>query len=118
DTVLKLLEELGAHTIPMLTVYNKRDLLDEYFIPLNHPYIHIEAFKREDIKRLMMKIEETLKETWEPYDIQINPDQGKTLHRLGRETIVTDRYFNEVLNQYVVIGLIRFVHSLLSFINT
>jgi len=118
DTVLKLLEELGAHTIPMLTVYNKRDLLDEYFIPLNHPYIHIEAFKREDIKRLMMKIEETLKETWEPYDIQINPDQGKTLHRLGRETIVTDRYFNEDLNQYVVNGFIRSDHPMYQLIKS
>src|SRR5690606_22895695 len=48
DTVLQLLEELDAHTIPLLTVYNKKDLIEDSFFPINHPHILISAYDQAD----------------------------------------------------------------------
>ncbi|OZU90239.1 GTPase HflX [Virgibacillus indicus] len=114
DTVIKLLEDLGAHTLPMLTVYNKKDLLKEDLIPINHPYIYISAYEQDDIEQLLKKIESILQEDWESYSLRLNPDQGKTLHRLMRETIVSEKYFNEDTNEYIVKGYIRSDHPLQS----
>lgn len=114
DTVIKLLEDLGAHTLPMLTVYNKKDLLREDLIPINHPYIFISAYEQDDIEQLLKKIESILQEDWESYSLRLNPDQGKTLHRLMRETIVSEKYFNEDTNEYIVKGYIRSDHPLQS----
>src|SRR5699024_14337 len=116
DTVLKLLKELDAHTIPMLTVYNKMDLLEHEYIPLNHPYINIEAFDSKDINRLITKIEDILKETWDSYELCLDPDQGKILNELDQETIVTTNIFDEDLNQYVINGFIRNNHPINSII--
>ena len=116
DTVLKLLKELDAHTIPMLTVYNKMDLLEHEYIPLKHPYINIEAFDSKDINRLITKIEDILKETWDSYELCLDPDQGKILNELDQETIVTTNIFDEDLNQYVINGFIRNNHPINSII--
>src|SRR5690606_9824245 len=43
-TVKEILRELDAHTIPMLTVYNKKDLLQESFFGTEHPHMIISAF--------------------------------------------------------------------------
>lgn len=113
-TVIKLLEELSAHTIPMLTVYNKKDLFTDTFIPIEHPYIAINAFDEDDIESLILKSEETLKKVWDTYHYFLNPDQGKMIHQLEEETIVTKKDFDEQLNQYVINGYIRKDHPLKS----
>lgn len=113
-TVIKLLEELSAHTIPMLTVYNKKDLFTDTFIPIEHPYIAINAFDEDDIESLILKSEETLKKVWDTYHYLLNPDQGKMIHQLEEETIVTKKDFDEQLNQYVINGYIRKDHPLKS----
>src|SRR5699024_12328146 len=71
-TVLKLLKELGADKIPMLTVYNKKDLLDDSFIPMHHPNIIISALDDQDLHSLVVKIESVLKETWNQYIIELD----------------------------------------------
>ncbi|WP_163971301.1 GTPase HflX [Oceanobacillus halotolerans] len=106
-TVMNLLEELDANTIPMLTVYNKRDLLDDSFIPMLHPNIQISAYSEEDIKSLTQKIETVLKSDWEWYSIQIEPNEGKLLHRLDHESIVTERYFDNESECYHVTGYVE-----------
>lgn len=110
ETVIKLLEELGAHTIPMLTVYNKEDLIKDEFIPIDRPYISINAFDHDHIQSLILKIEDILKQEWEQYQFQLNPDEGRMIHRLDRETIVTEKYFNEETNQYIIHGYIQKNH--------
>src|SRR5690625_4486862 len=62
ETVIQLLEELDAYTIPMLTVYNKKDLIKSEFIPIDRPYISMNAFDHEDIYFLIVKIEDILKQ--------------------------------------------------------
>src|SRR5690625_647545 len=113
ETVNDLLEELEAHTIPMLMVYNKKDLIEE-FIPVNIPSITISAFEPNDVKRLIEKIETMLKKEWDWYGIHLNPDEGKTIHNLDQETIVTKKYFDAETNQYKIQGYVRQEHPLKS----
>lgn len=103
-TVHAILEELGAHTIPMLTVYNKKDRIEGPFIPLEHPSIVISAYEQEDLNALLIKIEEQLKALWQHYHVMLRPDQGRALHQLSTHSIVINKYFDELKNMYVVEG--------------
>lgn len=112
DTVGELLKDLEADQLPQLTVYNKMDLVTEQFIPTNHPYVKISAHEADDLQRLLRHIEEILKQTWDFYEININPDQGKFMHNLQRYTIVTQESFDEKNNQYLIAGYIQDDHPM------
>ncbi|WP_164668913.1 GTPase HflX [Virgibacillus doumboii] len=112
QTVMRLLYDLDADTIPMLTVYNKIDLVNDDFIAMNHPNIHISALEPEDMERLLFKIEAVLSDDWEWYKLNIAPDEGKLLNQLEQETIVNERFFSEEENHYVVKGHMRHNHPL------
>ncbi|WP_174613397.1 GTPase HflX [Virgibacillus ihumii] len=112
NTVKSLLKDLEADDIPMLTVYNKKDLLDDDFIGIDHPNILISALEESDITRLLLKVESILKEEWEWYQVQLQPDQGKILNRLQHESIITNQSFIESENEYSVKGFIRPEHPL------
>src|SRR5690625_5669001 len=85
ETVMALLKELDAHTVPILTVYNKMDLVEDEFIPVLHPNITMNAFDETDIQALLLKIEAMLKESWEWYSVYLNPNEGKMIHQLRSE---------------------------------
>ncbi|HEX6593557.1 MAG TPA: GTPase HflX [Bacillota bacterium] len=111
-TVLKQLKVLGADKIPMLTVYNKRDLLQESFIPMHHPNIVMSALNDGDLHKLAVQIEHILRQIWDRYVIELNPNEGKMLHRLTCETIIEDRSFDASTNTYKVYGFMRPEHPL------
>lgn len=106
DTVHSILKDLDAHTIPMLTVYNKSDLLTDHFFPTEHPSLVMSAYDRKDLDTLLVSIEKLLKEEWEHYHIELRPDQGKALHLFSIHTMVIRKYFDEEKNMYVVEGYI------------
>lgn len=112
ETVVKLLEELDAHHIPMLYVYNKKDLLNEQFFPSNHPFLLISANEEEDIQLTLKKMEDILMDEWNPFTVELESNQGKVLNQIEREAIVTENYFDEVNSSYVVKGYIRENHTL------
>lgn len=114
NTVIKLLEELNADTIPMLTIYNKKDLLEHDLIPSNYPYILISAYDRPDIQGLLEKVENDLREQWDGYTLELNPNEGKMLNRLEHETIVNNKYFDDDTNKYIISGYMRQDHPLQS----
>src|SRR5699024_3530277 len=95
QTVLEILRDLDAHTIPTLTIYNKRDKIHKNFVPFNHPHLLMSAYSEEDNNKLKQKIEDILKDLWDEYTVHLNPDEGKVLNELDQETIVTHRAFNE-----------------------
>jgi GTPase len=111
-TVLKLLEELESSTIPMLTVYNKKDLLDKDFIPLNHPYMLMSALNSDDLHSLLLKVEDVLQTEWEHYEIKLEASYGQLLNRFEHETILTEKIFDEETESYEVRGYIRLDHPL------
>ncbi|ADU30667.1 GTPase HflX [Evansella cellulosilytica] len=104
-TVYKLLEELEAEKIPVLTVYNKRDLLHgDFFSYTKSASILISSKEKADLDKLQEKIESVMEEIFSPYIFHVDANEGKWLHRLQRETIQVEQYFDEQSEQYVVRG--------------
>lgn len=107
ETVLQLLKDLKADHLPMLTVYNKKDLLHETFIPNQHPAIVISAFDNDDIQKLLKKIEELLKQEWHKYALTLKQEEMNKLYSLEKGTMITEKYFDEDRNAYVIRGFSR-----------
>lgn len=103
-TVMNLLKELGMDDIPMLTVYNKRDLIQGNFLPDLFPNVLVSARDPEDIPELFNRIMQLMKEILVPYQLEIPADQGKELVQLKNETLVISSEFNETENSYLVKG--------------
>lgn len=104
-TVYNLLKELSAHDIPMLTVYNKRDLINDHFFAYGKgPSILISAHDKKDLDKLLHKIQAVMEKNFSPYIVYLNPDEGKTLSRLKRETIVEEEKFAEETERYIIRG--------------
>lgn len=116
DTVLKLLKELDAHTIPQLTVYNKKDLVTDQFFPMNHPNIFISAYKQADIENIKAEVQNNLKKMWQPYFISMDAGEEGTIQRLRRETIIEKNEFNPETNAYEINGYMRENHPLASIV--
>ena len=114
ETVLTILKELNADAIPILTVYNKRDLLEEGFFPNLHPNIMISAYSEAVRTTLLYKIETVIKEEWEPYFVSLNPNEGKEISQLNMQSIVVNKTYNEKTNQYDIEGYIAPNHPLQS----
>lgn len=112
ETVQKLLHDLDATSIPTLTLYNKKDKMDNDFIPNNRPYIVISAFDKADISRLFEKIELLLESEWDWYSAELEPDEGKLINQLEQETIMKTRKFDEDHDKYKINGYIRQDHPL------
>lgn len=107
-TVMDLLHNLEADNIPMLTVYNKKDMINtDTFIPMQHPYTFISALSEEDCEDLLETIEGVLKDEWEWYSAEIDPADGKILHDIQQQTILTEQKFDPMNNNYIVNGYIR-----------
>ncbi|MDG5789038.1 GTPase HflX [Evansella sp. AB-P1] len=104
-TVQQLLKDLSAEQIPMLTVYNKRDLLTEdFFSYADGPSVLISTIKEDDLDKLKEKIEAVMEETFSPYIVHIPAYEGKWLHRIQKETIQIERQFHEEKEEYVIRG--------------
>lgn len=113
ETVHSILAELDAHTIPMLTVYNKKDLLHAGFIGGTSPNAVISAYHKEDLSELLQKMERLIKEEWEYYVTSLEPDEGKVMHQLDIHSIVEKKEYNQDTNQYDIEGYIASTHPLL-----
>lgn len=111
-TVLKLLDELGAGHLPMLTVYNKKDLLQEDFIPDSYPSLTVSVHDSIDRKRVMHKIEEVLKEEWDEYDVFVPASEGKRLQQFKAYSMVTSINYYEEKDGYALHGYIHPEHPL------
>ncbi|MDY0405799.1 GTPase HflX [Virgibacillus sp. 179-BFC.A HS] len=107
QTVKKLLHELDADTIPVLTVYNKKDLLEEEVISFAHPYIVISAWSDDGIQMLKQKIETELKMLWQPYEIYLPAENGSVIHHLRRKSIIVTNFFDENQEKYLINGYIK-----------
>ena len=112
NTVIELLNELDAQNVPILTVYNKKDLLKRELIPMHYPYIFISAFNEDSLQELVEKIESLLKEEWDNFIIELKPSEGQLLNRLENETIINDKSFDENANRYIIKGYMQTDHPL------
>lgn len=105
-TVHKLLEELEADRIPMLTVYNKKDQIRPDFIPSSKQrHILISARREEDVKRLKADIMAELKKDFlKLYHVRIPVYEGKLISALKSETLVESLEFQKEAELYDITG--------------
>lgn len=105
-TVHKLLEELEADRIPMLTVYNKKDQIRPDFIPSSKQrHILISARHEEDVKRLKADIMAELKKDFlKLYHVRIPAYEGKLISALKSETLVESLEFQKEAELYDITG--------------
>jgi GTPase len=105
QTVNKLLEDLEVHQIPQVTVYNKRDIAHQDFVPnAKNETAFISAFSEEDRKNLLLKIEQTIIGMMEPFHVIVPSDEGKLLAQLKNETILRELSFDEDKQGYICKG--------------
>ncbi|GGP13741.1 GTPase HflX [Oceanobacillus neutriphilus] len=117
ETVRKLLTELDAGHIPVLTVYNKKDQLKaDFFLANQFPNIQISALKEEDLQALLAKIEEVLKEEWDLFDIVLDSSEGDLLYQLQSAALVVKKELLEETNQFHVQGYVRKDHPFHRFV--
>lgn len=112
NTVLELIDDLDMGNIPMLTVYNKKDLIKSEFYPTLFPNIIISAIDHKDQQLLIEKIEETIRGLLEKYHIAIPANRGDVLAQLKTETIITNQEYDEESEKYLVTGLAKDVQWL------
>ncbi|WP_377903308.1 GTPase HflX [Bacillus paralicheniformis] len=108
STVKRLLEELEADDIPVLTVYNKRDRKRPDFIPSSgRGHIMTSAKIDGDLPLFKQAVEDYLKkELLIPYDVRIPASEGRLLSRIKSETMANSTVFDEDREVYEVEGYI------------
>ena len=103
-TVHELVEELEMETIPMVTIYNKSDLIDGEFQPNAYPSLVISAENPTDIERLRGFLGAQMKAEMDHYEEWVEVYEAQKLSQLQQNTLVEILEFNEEKNQYYVKG--------------
>lgn len=103
-TVMKLVKDLEMEDIPMLTVYNKADLLTEPFVPTLFPNCLISANKPSDKEVLTRGIVTFLEETLTKYNLYYSPRDMQYFNQLKEHTLLLSYDYNEETNQYHMVG--------------
>jgi GTP-binding protein HflX len=108
QTVVELLNELDLEKLPVLTVYNKSDQLDnEDFIPTLFPNVLVSAKSPNAKEALTKAVREQLMELLVPYEFFISAAAGHTLSELKRHTLLLSEQFDEDQNAYHVKGFAK-----------
>lgn len=112
-TVAQLMQQLAIVDIPILTVYNKADLIgEEPFVPTLFPNVCISAKSNKGKEALIRAIKQQLMEQFEPYVTAINATDAKQLYEIKRQTLVTSMEFDELKQIYLISGFAPAYHQL------
>lgn len=104
-TVQELLGQLGAGDIPVLTLYNKKDLLRTPFIVPDDALL-IAARDASDRSRILEAIRNDLIRQMVPYSCSVPADSGSLLNEISRETILNEQKFDDMEQVYKVTGFV------------
>lgn len=104
DTVLNLLKNLDMDSIPLFTVYNKRDLVEGSFYPTLFPNVIVSAIDNKDQELLLDKIEDAVQKELEHYSVKVPSNRGDVLAKLNNETIISSEGFLADTQEYLVEG--------------
>lgn len=104
-TVFDLMQQLEIIDIPVLTVYNKADLMkEEDFVPTLFPNVCISAKSSKGKEALIRAIKQQLMEQFEPYMVELADNQASEIYKYKRETIVTSQNYDESKRKYIICG--------------
>lgn len=113
-TVYDVLTSLEADDLPVITVYNKKDIVHPDFVPqAKSPSISLSAYDQRDLHTLLHEIEKKIIVQMEQYHIKLPADQGKLLATLKSETILNQCTFMEEQECYECIGYVSKHSSIL-----
>ncbi|SFF99599.1 GTPase HflX [Sporolactobacillus nakayamae] len=104
-TVRALLEELGADELPMLTIYNKKDLLQTPFIVPKGSLL-VSARDINDRDRILAEIESQIVQQMVPFHALLDADEGKLLNDIKLNTILNKQVYDENAQKYEVEGFV------------
>ena len=109
ETVLDLIKELDMQTTPIITIYNKKDLIEGEFQPRLYPSIVISSLNPEDIDSLKDFVWDEIRKLLVPYELEVSLDKdgGAKLNSLQQETFVESLNLIEETNQYLVKGFAK-----------
>lgn len=104
-TVFDLMQQLEIIDTPVLTVYNKADLMkEEDFVPTLFPNVCISAKSSKGKEALIQAIKQQLMEQFEPYMVELADHQASEIYKYKRETIVTSQNYDESKRKYIICG--------------
>ncbi|QGH36995.1 GTPase HflX [Gracilibacillus salitolerans] len=113
-TVYRLLSELEADNIPILTIYNKRDLIEvDDFVPSAHPYLMISAIEGEDIVTVKREVEKLIKEEWTYFSGFVPEEKASKLAKIRQYTILEKQTYAEDKLGYHVEGFVDPNHAIM-----
>lgn len=104
DTVINILKDLDMNEIPMLTVYNKKDLITGQFYPTLFPNVVVSVIDTKDQEKLLAAIEQAILQELEEYTVLVPADRGDILAKLKTETIVSEQAYEPEKEGYIVKG--------------
>lgn len=108
QTVLKILKDLEMEHIPVLTIYNKADKIEDgSFEPTLFPNVFVSAFNDEDLERLKQKIWEISLNNSEKFTVEIQPEESELLALYRQKTLIESIDFNEEHQYYILTGYRR-----------
>ncbi|MCQ2009037.1 MAG: GTPase HflX [Sporolactobacillus sp.] len=105
ETVRHLLSELGVDDLPILTIYNKKDLLQTPFIVPKGSLL-VSARDIKDRDRILAEILAQIEAQMVDYHTQLPADEGKLLNELKRNTILKRQEYDEASQAYEVEGFV------------
>lgn len=112
-TVHKILGDLEIDQIPMLTVYNKKDLKHHDFVPTaKTETVQISAFDEGDRNTLKQRVEQLVMDDMKYYQVEVPSTEGKLLAQLKSDTILRELSFNEEKDLYVCKGYMLNNHQI------
>lgn len=105
QTVIDLMEKLEMNHIPVLTVYNKADLLkNDSFVPTLYPNCLISAFEEAGKEKLTAAIIKQLKEIFVSFELTLEAKDAYQLNQMTSEVLIDSYEYNEDKNDYFVKG--------------
>lgn len=107
-TVNHLLHELHLDKLPILTIYNKMDQVNQQtFQPIHFPNVQLSAIQVNSKAILTEAIVGQIKKELSPYCYRIPAEQGKLLNKLKQQTLVVSEEYNEIENCYYLNGFAK-----------
>ena len=106
QTVVDLLDELKMAHIPVLTVYNKADKLDDrgQFVPTLYPNCLISAYEEASKDILVDAITKQMKTLFIPFEMVLEAKDAYQLTQMQQEVLIDFYEYQEENNTYFVKG--------------
>lgn len=106
-TVMQLLHDLDMDHIPMLTIYNKADLVDDLFTPTLYPSVLLSAKSEGAAQKIIPALEGLLQQKWEAFKFHIAPQEAYKMAKLAQTALISQQEFDEEGQFYSVSGYIN-----------